>query len=114
IVDDAINVTAHEIVEAATDPFSLGGWYLIGGAGEIGDLCAYQPGPRDTIGADLQLNGHRYLVQMLWSNAVSGCAMAGAVVAAPALSLSSNTLTFGNQSLGALSAVQSVTISNIG
>jgi hypothetical protein len=113
IIDDAISVTAHEIVEAATDPFDSG-WYLIGVNGEIGDLCAYKPGPRDSTGADLQLNGHEYLVQMLWSNAVSGCAMAGTVVAAPALSLSSNILTFVSQPIGTLSAVQNVTISNTG
>ena len=80
IVDHAINVTAHEIVEAATNPFG-DGWYLIGSSEEIGDLCDFRAGPRDGTGADLQLNGHKYLVQMLWSNAVSGCAMTGTVLA---------------------------------
>ena len=73
-VDAAINVSSHEIAETVTDPF-FGGWYYVNGGGEIGDLCNFNFGARAGDGSDVTLGGHPYLVQQLWSNAVSGCAM---------------------------------------
>src|SRR5262249_53227544 len=81
IVDHSIKTTAHEIIEAATNPFG-DGWYLVGGSGELGDLCHGTSGPRDGSGSDLQLSGHKYLVQKLWNNVISDCAMVGSTTAA--------------------------------
>jgi hypothetical protein len=114
-VDNAISATAHEIVETVTDPYPNSGWLYINGAGEIGDLCFSQYGSRDSSGADLQLNGHKYLVQMLWSNADNGCAMSlGGFVSSAAVSLSGNILAFGNQAIGASSVINSVVVTNTG
>ena len=44
-------------------------------AGEIGDLCNFDFGARAGDGSNVTLNGHHYLVQRQWSNAVSGCAL---------------------------------------
>ena len=74
IVDAAINVSAHEIMETVTDPF-LFGWYYVDWSGEIGDLCNFDFGVRAGDGSNVTLNGHKYLVQQQWSNAVSGCAL---------------------------------------
>jgi hypothetical protein len=114
IVDHAINVTAHEVIEAATDPFGSG-WYLFSGSGEIGDLCAARVGPRDSSGSDLQLNGHKYLVQTLWSNAVSDCVMSSAS-AAPSgtLSVSPGSITFASQAMGTISSPQTLSLTNSG
>jgi hypothetical protein len=57
----------HELAETITD-FDLTGWYNTNGqiTGEIGDLCEAQ---RNTI----NLNGTNYLLQPLYSNAISNC-----------------------------------------
>jgi hypothetical protein len=112
-IDSAIEETAHELIEAATDPFG-GGWYLINTSGEIGDLCVNRPGPRDSSGSDVQMNGHKYLIQMEWSNADSSCVMGYTPPAAPGVSLSSTSLAFGNQAVNTSSAAQTVTIANSG
>jgi hypothetical protein len=114
VVDSAISVTAHEMLETATDPFANSGWLLVNGTGEIGDLCANKAGPRDSSGADLQLNGRKYLVQMEWSNAVSDCAMSGTVSAAPVVSLSATSLDFGSQTTGLATSAKSIVITNTG
>lgn len=75
--DDAdltINVLSHEQIEAATDPL-LDGWYYLNLGGEIGDKCAWDFGPLDSTGADVNWNGHHYLVQQEWSNALSSCSL---------------------------------------
>ena len=79
VIDSAISTSAHEIAETVTDPFGNAWSLLTPQYGEIGDLCVYQTGPRNSSGADLILNGHGYLVQMLWSNAASGCVI-GSVI----------------------------------
>jgi hypothetical protein len=73
VVDGAINVSAHEIMETVTDPYD-DGWFYIDGTGEIGDLCNKVWGSRDrNLGSNVLLNGHPYLIQEEWSNAASGC-----------------------------------------
>jgi hypothetical protein len=74
IVDAAINVSAHEIVETVTDPLG-NAWYFQNTSGEIGDECNFNFGSRASDGSNVTLNGHKYVVQQLWSNAVSGCAL---------------------------------------
>jgi hypothetical protein len=75
VVDAAISVSAHEIMETVTDPFE-DGWFYVDGNGEIGDLCNFIAGPRDrNLGSDVVLNGHAYIIQEEWSNASSGCVM---------------------------------------
>jgi hypothetical protein len=78
--DSAINISAHEILETLTDP-SDGGWYRHDTTGEIADLCAWTFGSRGADGGNVALNGHRYLVQMAWSNASSSCTLAYDVTA---------------------------------
>jgi hypothetical protein len=73
-VDAAINVSAHEIMEAVTDPLG-NAWYFVNTGGEIGDLCNFNFGARAGDGSNVTLNGHNYIIQQEWSNAVSGCAL---------------------------------------
>jgi hypothetical protein len=82
VVDAAINVSAHEISETVTDPLG-NAWYFVDTSGEIGDECNFNFGTRASDGSDVTLNGHKYLVQQLWSNAVSGCAMSYGVLSPP-------------------------------
>ena len=76
--DAEINLTSHEQMELATDPLATG-WFDATGlaTGEIGDKCAGVYGPLDAAGADVSINGHPYIVQEEWDNAVSGCAISG-------------------------------------
>ncbi len=73
--DQTINVTSHEQMEAATDPL-LNAWTDASGQ-EIGDKCAWQFGPLDAAGGDVNWNGDEYIVQQEWDNAVSGCVLTG-------------------------------------
>src|SRR5436190_5630351 len=50
-IDAAISVSAHEILETATDPTGAG-WYYESWDGEIGDLCAWIFGPRASDGSN--------------------------------------------------------------
>lgn len=61
----------------ATDPLGSGWFDATGLTGEIGDKCAGVYGPLDATGADISINGHRYILQEEWDNAVSGCAISG-------------------------------------
>ena len=70
--DSEVSTASHEYYEAITDPH-LDGWFHVDTSGEIGDLCAYNTGFTNSIGANLYLNGHPYIVQREWSNAVHGC-----------------------------------------
>jgi hypothetical protein len=76
--DAEINLTSHEQMELATDPEGTG-WFDTTGFfnGEIGDKCAGVFGPLDATGADVYFNGHPYIVQEEWDNAVSGCVISG-------------------------------------
>ncbi len=59
------NVTAHELLEAMTDPASPGAWYDSSGA-ENGDKCAWT----FNVPSVVFPNGTRWKVQGEWSNAV--------------------------------------------
>jgi hypothetical protein len=69
--DPEINVLSHELFEAVSDP-QINAWY---GFGEIGDLCAWRFGPISLDGSNLVINGHKYLVQLEWSNYGSNCVL---------------------------------------
>ena len=70
--DSAINTSAHEIMETATDPAG-NAWFFVDASGEIGDMCNFVFGTRAGDGSNVTLNGHKYVVQQEWSNASSGC-----------------------------------------
>ncbi|MDT4894474.1 MAG: large repetitive protein [Pseudonocardiales bacterium] len=72
--DSEISTASHEYFEAQTDP-QLDGWYHTNLSGEIGDLCAYDTGPTNSIGANLYLNSDPYIVQREWSNAIHTCSL---------------------------------------
>jgi hypothetical protein len=76
--ETAIDVAGHELAEAITDPEGAG--WLDPNGFEVGDKC--ETGPEDGTplgyGADGSpynelIGGHPYLLQMMWSNADSGC-----------------------------------------
>jgi Ricin-type beta-trefoil lectin domain-like len=75
--DQTINVTSHEQMEAATDPYPMvnPAWIDTTNNVEIGDLCAFTFGPGNPQGADVLLNTNPYIVQQEWSNAISGCTL---------------------------------------
>ena len=70
--DAEISTFSHELIEAETDPHPNDTW--TGPLGEIGDACNFTFTPRADNGADIYLNGHPYIVQEEWSNAVHTCA----------------------------------------
>ncbi len=58
-----VNVMAHEVFEAATDPDVSGGWYATDISGEIGDKCNF------VFNGYTQLaNSDHFKVQTEWSN----------------------------------------------
>ena len=68
--DTEISPTSHEIMEAATDPDTVTGWYDRSGY-ENGDECAYVYGTMSgTAGSRYNqvINGHQYLTQEEFSN----------------------------------------------
>lgn len=76
--ETAADVTAHEFVEAVTDPIG-DGWMDPNGL-EVGDKCENGPGRGAPLGFapngspyNQLINGNQYLVQTMWSNAESGC-----------------------------------------
>lgn len=72
--DSEVSTASHEYFEALTDP-ELNAWYNVDGAGENGDLCAYNTGPTNAIGANLYLQGHAYVIQREWHNVLDTCTM---------------------------------------
>jgi hypothetical protein len=75
--DAEINISSHEQMEAATDPAGSG-WFGPGGlSDEIGDKCVGVYGPLNAHGADVSFDGHPYILQEEWDNAVSGCVLRG-------------------------------------
>jgi hypothetical protein len=71
----AIDVAAHETVEAISDPTGAGGWYDPEGF-EIGDKCEFGPQRGTPLGFasdgapyNQVINGHQYLIQEEWANA---------------------------------------------
>jgi hypothetical protein len=84
IADSAIDFSAHEQFESVTNPVQLsdktGAWFddtqrTTGrNEGEIADKCADNFGRIASDGGNITLaNGHRYLVQAMWSNSAGGC-----------------------------------------
>jgi hypothetical protein len=76
--ESAADVTAHELVEAITDP--IGDGWMDPNGNEVGDKCENGPGRGAPLGFapdgspyNQLINGSRYLVQTMWSNAQSGC-----------------------------------------
>jgi len=75
--DAEINITSHELIEAATDPAGTG-WFGPGGfSDEIGDKCIGVFGPLNEDGADVSFKGHPYIVQEEWDNTAHGCVLSG-------------------------------------
>lgn len=74
--DAEISTTSHEQIEAATDPEPPSGWIDANGQ-EIGDKCAYVYGTLNADGSNVNWNGHAYVVQSEWDNAVSNCVFSG-------------------------------------
>jgi hypothetical protein len=76
-IDEVSAETSHELIEMATDPLPFDmpayqqvdadhrGWAIVGGGGEIGDLCA--PFPNSFY----KPTGVTSLVQRVWSNAAA-------------------------------------------
>jgi len=87
----ALDVTGHELAEAITDPEGVG-WMDPNGF-EVGDKCEVGPQDGTPLGFAFNgspynqvINGHEYLLQMLWSNADAGCAQRTNIVTrAPAV-----------------------------
>jgi hypothetical protein len=69
--DYTLNVASHELLEAIASPYG-GGWYSPTN-GEISDACGGVFGPLHPDGSNEIWNGHHYLVQEEWSNAIGGC-----------------------------------------
>jgi hypothetical protein len=76
LADAAINALSHEHFESVSDPEpGVNPAWIDADGQEIGDKCAYNYGTIRTDGSNITLNGHEYLVQQEWSNAISGCAL---------------------------------------
>lgn len=77
--DSSISMTSHEHMESVTDPLFTA-WKDSAG-NEIGDKCGFQFGSiaLDNGLANVQWNGHYYVVQEEFSNALSRCVITRAV-----------------------------------
>jgi hypothetical protein len=75
--DLAVNVTAHEVDEAGTDPL-LNAWYDSSG-NEIADLCNFNFGTNtwDSGQANQMWNGWFFELQQMWDNHTGGCVQVG-------------------------------------
>jgi hypothetical protein len=81
--DAMASVFAHELSEAATDPYNETGWWIVGSDGkhdENGDLCNWIMGPAYYAAngslADIHLGSRDYLIQQIWLNSPPGyCSM---------------------------------------
>ena len=73
--DATINVASHEHRESINDPLG-NAWYDRRG-NEGSDKCAWNFGSVSSDAANQTINGHRYILQQEWSNAVSGCRLSG-------------------------------------
>jgi len=83
----AANVTAHELVEAATDPEGTG--WMDPDGGEVGDKCEAAYGAPLGYAANgspfnQSIDGRAYLIQEMWSNPTSGCVQSAGPAARPA------------------------------
>ena len=87
----AIDVAGHELAEAITDPEGTG--WLDPSGFEVADKCEIGPEDGTPLGYGPDgspynevIAGHPYLLQMMWSNADSGCKQrSSSTVSSPAL-----------------------------
>jgi hypothetical protein len=87
----AIDVAGHELAEAISDPEGAG--WLDPSGFEVADKCELGPEDGTPLGYGLDaspynelINGHKYLLQMMWSNTDSGCKQrSSSTVASPGL-----------------------------
>jgi len=77
--DSAVNLVAHEEFESVTDP-QFNGWFYQDVQHEIADECVWQFGQLSNDGSNINLNGHEYLVQEMWSDRTDGCYAPASVV----------------------------------
>ena len=82
----AVDVSAHELFEALTNPTGVG-WMDPNGE-ELADKCENGPQLATPLGYasngapyDQVINGHEYLIQGIWSNASGGCIDRSSLVA---------------------------------
>ena len=73
--DATINVVSHEHRESINDPLG-NAWYDNRGY-EGSDKCAWNFGSLTGPDYNQTINGHNYILQQEWSNAISGCALHG-------------------------------------
>jgi hypothetical protein len=77
--DAAVSIIAHEAEETQSDSLA-NAWYDASG-NENGDKCAWKFGPTQKAANGAAYNqtwgGSNWLVQMNWSNSISGCAQKG-------------------------------------
>ena len=80
VADAAVSSTAHELMEMITDPGTdssgAGSGWTSSKGDEIADLCdnaSLGPFPFDGGRANLEIHGHPYVVQRLWSDQANGC-----------------------------------------
>jgi hypothetical protein len=71
--DATINVVSHEHRESINDPLG-NAWYDNRGY-EGSDKCAWNFGSLTGPDYNQTINGHNYILQQEWSNAISGCAL---------------------------------------
>ncbi len=72
VADTTINVVSHEQMESTSDPYGTG-WIDDVDNEEEADKCVGVFGPLNPDGSNQNWNGHPYLVQEEWSNAISAC-----------------------------------------
>ena len=113
LLDGFSIVAGHEYAEVVTDAFMdpvfnpplFGGWMDNDGLkGETGDKCAW------TMLDNVRIGSNYFAVQPLWSNNAGGCTTGSS----RSISLSSNSLNFGNVQVGGASSTQVVTVTNPG
>ena len=70
--DEMTDSIIHELSETVTDPLGTG--WLTSNGEENGDLCNFtygtplSPGPANGATANVNMNGHFYLIQQIWTN----------------------------------------------
>src|SRR5581483_714455 len=76
--EQAIDVAGHELVESITDPVGTG--WMDPNGNEVADKCEIGPQHGTPLGYapdgspyNQLINGHQYLLQMMWDNKASGC-----------------------------------------
>ena len=82
--DAAVSSTAHELMETVTDPLTdasgAGAGWTTNSGDEIADLCdsaSFTPYGYDHGRANVEMHGHFYMVQPIWSNRAHRCTLGG-------------------------------------